>query len=282
MAKLEQTGHFDDSATQNTCNSSNSNSNSEEKEEEPQAKLWLLYLLAELEDFEHHTEAALSYIEKALEHTPTCYDLYILKGKVLKHAGALKEAAEAIGFASSLDRGDRFMNSKHVKYLLRAGNIEEADRLAGYWTKRNIMPRVDLREMQACWFEIECGLSHERAGDVVHANKMYHNVVSHFDTFVLDQFDFHPYVLFPLPSLRRLHLRSSLLPHRGRRLSSLRHPTRETVRLFSPLHSRPINKQAYLKQFPSVVVPQKGKAEANAKDTDVDGFEVREAFSLHV
>ena len=196
MAKLEQTGHFDDSAIQNTCNSnSNSNSNSEEKEEEPQAKLWLLYLLAELEDFEHHTEAALSYIEKALEHTPTCYDLYILKGKVLKHAGALKEAAEAIGFASSLDRGDRFMNSKHVKYLLRAGNIEEADRLAGYWTKRNIMPRVDLREMQACWFEIECGLSHERAGDVVHANKMYHNVVSHFDTFVLDQFDFHPYVL---------------------------------------------------------------------------------------
>ena len=192
LAKLEQTGHFDESEIQN--NNSNSSSSSSE-EEEPQAKLWLLYLLAELEDFEHHTEAALSYIEKALEHTPTCYDLYILKAKVLKHAGALKEAAEAIGFASSLDRGDRFMNSKHVKYLLRAGNIEEADRLAGYWTKRNIMPRVDLREMQACWFETECGLSHERAGDVVHANKMFNNVVSHFDTFVLDQFDFHPYVL---------------------------------------------------------------------------------------
>ena len=192
LAKLEQTGHFDG---WEGPKETQKEKEKEEEEEEPQTKLWLLYLLAELEDFEHHTSAALNYIARALEHTPTCYDLYILKGKVLKHAGALKEAAAAIGFASSLDRGDRFMNSKHVKYLLRAGDIETADRLAGYWTKRNIMPRVDLREMQACWFETECGASHERAGDVVHANKMYHNIVSHFDSFVLDQFDFHPYVL---------------------------------------------------------------------------------------
>ena len=163
--------------------------------EEPQTEVWLLYLLTELEDYAHHTELALKWLGEALDHTPTCYDLYVLKAKVLRHAGAVKEAAKVMGIGSSLDRGDRFMNSKHAKYLLRAGEIKEADRVSGYWTKKNVMPRVDLREMQACWYEVECGASHERAGDVVHANKMYHNVVTHFDTFVLDQFDFHHYVL---------------------------------------------------------------------------------------
>jgi len=49
--------------------------------------------------------------------------------------------------------------------------------------------------MQACWYEIECGNSYWRQGDVVHANKLYHEVIDHFNQYVLDQFDFHPYVL---------------------------------------------------------------------------------------
>ena len=35
-------------------------------------------------------------LEEAYRHTPTCYDLHVLKAKVLRHKGALKEAAAAI------------------------------------------------------------------------------------------------------------------------------------------------------------------------------------------
>lgn len=167
----------------------------ENEEEEPSVMLWLLLLLAQLEDYEHHTKEALEYLDEAYKSTPTCYDLHVLRAKVLKHAGALKQSEEALAVGSSLDRGDRYMNTKHTKYLLRCNEIEKADEEVSYWTKKDTPSRIDLANMQACWYEIECGDSYWRRGDIVHANKLYNEVISHFNHYVLDQFDFHPYVL---------------------------------------------------------------------------------------
>ena len=47
-----------------------------EVEEEPSVELWLLLLLGQMEDYRHNTPRALEYMEKAIAHTPTCYDIY--------------------------------------------------------------------------------------------------------------------------------------------------------------------------------------------------------------
>ena len=163
--------------------------------EEPQTALWLFLFLAELNDAENRWDDALRYLERAYMHTPTCYDLYLIKARVQKHMGALKSAATTIGAGSGLDRGDRFLNTKHVKYLLRAGCVEEADLRIAYWTRKDVPCRIDLNLLQACWFELECGEAYEKRQDWPRAMKQYFAVLEHFATFVEDQFDFHQYVL---------------------------------------------------------------------------------------
>ena len=157
--------------------------------------MWTLLILGQLEAHLHHTSEALGFLDRAIAHTPTCYDVYVEKAKILRRSGALREAAATLGIAWSLDKADRYMNTKYVKYLLRAGNVEEANRVVGYWTKPGVPPREDLFSIQACWFEVNAGEASLREGDVVHANKLFNNVTKHFDGYVVDQFDFHSYIL---------------------------------------------------------------------------------------
>ena len=126
----------------------------EGEDEEPSVMLWLLLLLAEFEDYENHTMMALSYLDKACDSTPTCYDLYAIRARVLKHAGALAQSEKSLAIGSSLDRGDRYMNTKHTKYLLRCNKIDEADNEVSYWTKKDTPSRIDLANMQACWKQL--------------------------------------------------------------------------------------------------------------------------------
>ena len=167
----------------------------EGKEEEPFVYLWLVLLLAQIEDYQHHTQQALAYCDLAYQHTPSCYEYYIIRSKILKHAGYLKESAAVLAKGYALDRADRFTNTKLTKYYLKSGNIEEADKTVSYWTKKDLSNRIDLKNLQGNWFEVLCGESYMTRHDYVHANKLFMNVVDHFDTYVLDQFDFHPYVL---------------------------------------------------------------------------------------
>lgn len=165
------------------------------EEEEPFVYLWLVLLLAQIEDYANHTKKALEYTDLAYQHTPTCYDYYIIRSRVLKHAGYLKESASVLAKGYELDQADRFTNTKLTKYYLKCGDIEAADRTVSYWTKKNISNRIDLNNLEGNWFEVLCGWSYLNKHDVVHANKLFNNVIDHFDTYVENQFDFHPYVL---------------------------------------------------------------------------------------
>ena len=166
-----------------------------EVEEEPSVELWLLLLLGQMEDYVHNTPRALEYMEKAIAHTPTCYDIYLIKAQILSHAGAVRQAEASVRRGSSLDCGDRYMNTTLTKYQLKCGMVEEAFKTVSYWTKKNMESYVDLNDIQACWFETRCGEAYLSKRDVVHANRMFTNVCKYFDQFILDQFDFHPYVL---------------------------------------------------------------------------------------
>ena len=98
----------------------------QKEKEPPTSLLWTYYYLAQHYDLLNDTQAALSYANKAIEHTPTVIELYLIKGKIYKHAGDVHEAAKWLDEAQSLDTADRGVNFKCAKYMLRAGIIDEA------------------------------------------------------------------------------------------------------------------------------------------------------------
>lgn len=65
------------------------------------------------------TPRALALVEKAIDHTPTLIELYVVKARILKHAGDIFEAVKCLDEAQSLDTADRYINSKCAKYMLR-------------------------------------------------------------------------------------------------------------------------------------------------------------------
>jgi peptide alpha-N-acetyltransferase len=52
--------------------------------EAPTALLWLYYFLGQLSDFKEEYDQAIAIVEKAIEHTPTLIELFLLKGKIYK------------------------------------------------------------------------------------------------------------------------------------------------------------------------------------------------------
>ncbi|CAO3610018.1 unnamed protein product [Cunninghamella blakesleeana] len=163
--------------------------------EPPTALLWCLYYLAQHYDYHHQYEKALETINKAIDHTPTVVELLMTKGRILKHSGKLQEAAEVMNDARELDLQDRFINSKCAKYLLRADRVEEAEKTIGLFTRRDVDPLQDMKDMQCQWFITEEGYSFLRQKNYGKALKRFHTVNKFYDDFFEDQFDFHAYCL---------------------------------------------------------------------------------------
>lgn len=54
------------------------------EKEAPTFLLWVLYFLAQLNDFNGNAEKALEYIDAAIQHSPTAVELYITKAHIYK------------------------------------------------------------------------------------------------------------------------------------------------------------------------------------------------------
>lgn len=113
----------------------NSSSSSSETVESSAAYLWTLYFLAQHQSALSEHAHALTLITRAIAHTPSLPELWMLKARILKRAGDAVGALQAMGEAQLLDGQDRFLNSKNAKYLLRADQIEEAEKVVGLFTK---------------------------------------------------------------------------------------------------------------------------------------------------
>lgn len=102
---------------------------------DPTEYLWALYFLAQHYSSLGQHGKSLEILHIALEHTPTLPELYMTKARVLKRAGDPYGAMRAMDDARRLDGQDRYLNTKSGKYRLRAGMIEEADKVLGLFTK---------------------------------------------------------------------------------------------------------------------------------------------------
>ncbi|KAI9286969.1 NMDA receptor-regulated protein 1-domain-containing protein [Umbelopsis sp. AD052] len=180
---LEKTGHFNEEQDEKVV-------------EPPTAYLWTLYFLAQHYDKQRKTELALKTIDRAIEHTPTLVELYMTKGRILKHGGDLEAAARVMNEAREMDLQDRFINSKSAKYYIRNDKIEEAEKILGLFTRPDAAsPLQDLTDMQCMWLTLEEGDSYLRQGQKGKALKRYHTVDKFFSDIFDDQFDFHTYCL---------------------------------------------------------------------------------------
>lgn len=56
----------------------------DDKKESPTVLLWTRCFLAQHYDFLGNTRTALEYIDKALEHTPTLIEAYMIKARIYK------------------------------------------------------------------------------------------------------------------------------------------------------------------------------------------------------
>ncbi|EFA02495.1 N-alpha-acetyltransferase 16, NatA auxiliary subunit isoform X2 [Tribolium castaneum] len=166
------------------------------------ALLWVYYYLAQHHDYLNQTEKAVSYIDAAIEHTPTLIELFVTKGRIYKHAGDPQEAYKWLDEAQALDTADRYINSKCAKYMLRANRVKEAEDTCAKFTREGVSAMENLNEMQCMWFETECALAYQRLGKYGEALKKCHETDRHFSEIIEDQFDFHTYCM------RKMTLRS--------------------------------------------------------------------------
>ncbi|KAG8934267.1 hypothetical protein FRC01_004048 [Tulasnella sp. 417] len=167
-------------------------------EYDPTTYVWSLYFLAQHHSYVSPTkpEAALHFINTALEHTPTLPELYMIKARILKRGGDPIGASQAMEDARILDLQDRFLNTKSAKYLLRDVQIEQANSILGLFTKKDApSPGADLEEMQSLLYLLEEGHAYRSVGKLSLALKRYRAVEKTFSDFEDDQYDFHSYCL---------------------------------------------------------------------------------------
>uniref|UniRef100_A0A3Q4I2L8 N-alpha-acetyltransferase 15, NatA auxiliary subunit n=1 Tax=Neolamprologus brichardi TaxID=32507 RepID=A0A3Q4I2L8_NEOBR len=122
------------------------NQNDDGKEEPPTTLLWVQYFLAQHYDMIGQQTLALEYINAAIESTPTLIELFLIKAKIYKHAGNIKEAAQWMDEAQALDTADRFINSKCAKYMLKATMIKEAEEMCSKFTRVREIVQSDINE----------------------------------------------------------------------------------------------------------------------------------------
>ncbi|KAM8939478.1 N-alpha-acetyltransferase 15, NatA auxiliary subunit [Pelodytes ibericus] len=178
------------------------NINDDGKEEPPTTLLWVQYYLAQHYDKIGQPTIALEYINAAIDSTPTLIELFLVKAKIYKHAGNIKEAARWMDEAQALDTADRFINSKCAKYMLKANMIKEAEEMCSKFTREGTSAVENLNEMQCMWFQTECAQAYKSMHKYGEALKKCHEIERHFVEITDDQFDFHTYCM------RKITLRS--------------------------------------------------------------------------
>jgi len=188
-----------------------------DSQEPATAYLWVLYYMSQHFDYLKDHQKALELAEKAIEHTPTLIELFLLKGKIHKHLGNMEMAVACLDEAQSLDTADRYINCKCAKYMLRANMVPAAEAMCQKFTREGVPAMENLNEMQCMWFQTECAYAFKRMGKFGEALKKCIEVDRHFTEIIEDQFDFHTYCMRKM-TLRNyvdlLRLEDELRSHR--------------------------------------------------------------------
>lgn len=166
--------------------------------DDPRFESSVLYFLAQHYNYKlsRDLDKALEYADKLIQLDPKSVDYHSVKARSYKHKGDLERAAEVMDQARALDEKDRAINTKCAKYQLRADQNEKALDTASKFTQNKTGgPLGDLVDMQCVWYLTEDGKSYLRQRKLGLALKRFHQILTVFDVWQDDQFDFHNFSL---------------------------------------------------------------------------------------
>ena len=125
----------------------------EQEEQDPTVHLWLLYFAAQHFYQKRDLQRALSFVNQAVEHTPTVVDLYVLKAKIYKRGGDLRRAALLYDEARKLDLADRYLNAVASRYMIRVDQLAQAEETMGLFSKDpdGGDGSLNVHDMQCMW-----------------------------------------------------------------------------------------------------------------------------------
>ena len=81
--------------------------------------------------------SVLAHIEKAIAHTPTVVELYLIKAKILQFGGNRAAAVACTEVGRNLDLADKYLNSLSAKYAFRTNDVTKANELIGLFARED-------------------------------------------------------------------------------------------------------------------------------------------------
>lgn len=136
-------------------------------------------------------EKAMDYINKAIEHTPTLIELYLIKGKLYKAQNLFDQAFEMVDYGRSLDLADRFLNNQAIKYALYKNDTQKAEELIDLFMKHE--SDTTIYDLQTTWFEYRMAQAHKRNKNYGASLRQFKYLLKQYEDIKDDQFDFHMY-----------------------------------------------------------------------------------------
>lgn len=165
----------------------------DEEEQDPTVQMWLYSFLAQHNLRSANATEALKYIEKAISHTPTVVELYLIKGKILQFGGNRAAAVACTEVGRNLDLADKYLNSLSAKYAFRTNDIAKANELIGMFAREDDKGDLNVHQMQTMWYEDHQGRAYYRQGNYRLALKNFCWIKKHLYTIAEDCEDFSGY-----------------------------------------------------------------------------------------
>eukprot|EP01129_Flabellula_baltica_P001661 TRINITY_DN11604_c0_g1_i1.p1 TRINITY_DN11604_c0_g1~~TRINITY_DN11604_c0_g1_i1.p1 ORF type:complete len:671 (-),score=117.15 TRINITY_DN11604_c0_g1_i1:11-2023(-) len=136
-------------------------------------------------------ELSIDLIEGCIEKDPTNILHHLERGKTLKRMGRKIEAALSVENAREIDKSDKYLNSKAVKYLLRADLLEEARKVKSIFTDMDPDGKYSYYRLEEIWYEQEEADCLIRCGHLFEALEQLKRIKEHFQTHKESQLSFH-------------------------------------------------------------------------------------------
>src|SRR4051812_44768908 len=103
----------------------------------------------------------------------------MLKARIIKHAGDPISAYGWMDIARRLDTQDRYLNTKCVRYALRADQLKAAEDTVQLFLREGEGLKA-LEDLQVCWYENNTAELHIRAKQYGRALKKLRSIDKHF------------------------------------------------------------------------------------------------------
>jgi len=97
--------------------------------------MWLYAFLAQHNLRLANGAEAFKFIEKAIAHTPTVVELYLIKAKILQFGGNRGAAVDCTEVGRKLDLADKYLNSLSAKYFFKTNECVKANDLIFMFVK---------------------------------------------------------------------------------------------------------------------------------------------------